>query len=62
MCFSSSLYILFNLNLSSILYYKGLDSGRSTPILYIWIKYAPILYSNSIVLGGVYGYRALYYI
>jgi hypothetical protein len=62
MCFSSSLRILFSLNLSSVLYYRGLYSGRSTPILRIWIRYIPIIYSNSIILGGVYSYRALYYI
>ena len=61
-CFSSSLYILFGLDLSSILYYKGLYSGRSTPVLYIWIMYIPIMYSNSIILGGVCGYKVLYYI
>ena len=59
-CFSSSLRILFNLNLSSVLYYRGLYSGRSIPILYIWIRYVPIIRSNSIILGIVYSYKALY--
>ena len=62
MCFSGTLYILFSLNLGSILYYKGLYSGHSTPILYIWIKCTPILYNNSIILGEIYGYRALRHI
>ena len=62
MCFSSSLYILFSLNLSSVLYYRGLYSGRSIPILRIWIRYIPIIRSGSIILGVVYSYRALYYI
>ena len=62
MCFGGSLHILFGLNLGSILYYKGLYSGRSTPVLCIWIKYAPIIYSDSTVLGGVYSYKALRYI
>jgi len=62
MCFGSSLRILFSLNLSSILYYRGLYSSRSIPMLCMWIRYAPIVYSNSIVLGGVCGYRALRYI
>jgi len=62
MCFGSSLYILFSLNLSSFLYYRGLHSGRSTPVLRMWIRYVPIIYSGSIILGGVYGYRALRYI
>jgi len=61
-CFSSSLRILFSLGLSSILYYRGLYSGRSTPMLRMWIGCVPIIYSNSIVLGVVCGYRALYYI
>jgi len=61
-CFGDSLRILFNLNLSSVLYYRGLYSGRSTPMLRIWIGCVPIIYSNSIILGVVYGYRALYYI
>ena len=43
-CFSGSLYILFSLNLSSVLYYRGLYSGRSTPVLYIWIGCALIIY------------------
>jgi len=60
--FSSSLRILFSFNLSSVLYYRGLYSGRSIPILRIWIRYVPIIYSNSIILGVVYSYRALYYI
>jgi hypothetical protein len=55
-------YISFNLNLSSVLYYRGLYSDYNTPILRIWIKYIPIIYSNSIVLGRVYSYKALYYI
>ena len=49
-CFSGSLCILFGLNLGSVLYCKGLYSGRSTPMLCIWIRCAPILYSNSIIL------------
>ena len=61
-CFSGSLHILFSLNLSNVLYYRGLYSGRSTPILYMWIKYVPIMRSNSIILGVVYSYRALCYI
>jgi len=60
MCFGSSLRILFSLNLSNILYCRGLYSGRSIPILRMWIRYVPIIYSNSIILGGVYSYRALY--
>jgi len=58
-CFGSSLRILFSLNLSSVLYRGGLYSGRSIPILRMWIECAPIIYSDSIILGGVYGYRAL---
>jgi len=60
--FSGSLRILFSLNLSSVLYYRGLYSSRSIPMLYIWIRYIPIIYSGSIILGVVYGYRALRYI
>ena len=60
--FSSSLYILFGLNLSSVLYYRGLYSGCSIPILYIWIGCAPIIYSNNIVLGEVCGYIGSYII
>jgi len=60
MCFGDSLYILFSLNLSSVLYRGGLYSGSSTPILYMWIGCVPIIHSNSIILGVVYGYRALY--
>ena len=62
MCFSGSLHILFSFNLSSVLYYRGLHSGHSIPMLSMWIKYVPIIYSNSIVLGGVCGCRALCYI
>jgi len=62
MCFNSSLYILFSFDLSSVLYYKGLYSGYSTPILRIWIKYIPIIHSSNIILGVVCGCRALYYI
>jgi len=62
MCFGGSLRILFSFNLSSVLYYGGLYSGRSTPILRIWIRYIPIIYNSSIVLGIVYSYRALRYI
>jgi len=61
-CFSGSLYILFSPNLSSVLYYRGLRSGYSTPILRIWIGCVPIIHSNSIILGVVCSYRALYYI
>jgi len=60
--FGSSLRILFSLNLSSFLYCRGLHSGRSTPILRIWIRCVPIIYSGSIILGEVYSYRALRYI
>jgi len=59
MCFGGSLRILFSLNLSSVLYCGGLYSGRSTPILRIWIRCIPIMRSNSIILGGVCSYRAL---
>jgi hypothetical protein len=62
MYFSSSLCILFSPNLSSILYYRGLYSSRSTPILCMWIGCVPIMRSGSIVLGVVYSYRALRYI
>ena len=62
MCFSGSLRILFSLNLSSILYYRGLYSGRSTPMLRMWIGCVPIMRSDNIILGEVYGYRALRYI
>ena len=62
MYFSGSLRILFSLNLSSILYYRGLYSGRSIPILRMWIRCIPIMRSDSIILGGVYSYRALRYI
>jgi hypothetical protein len=58
-CFSGSLRILFSLSLYSVLYYRGLYSGRSTPILRMWIRYAPIMRSDSIILGVVYSYRAL---
>jgi len=61
-CFGSSLRILFSLNLSSFLYRGGLYSGRSTPILRIWIRCVPIMRSGSIILGGVYSYRALRHI
>ena len=60
--FSGSLRILFSLSLYNILYYKGLYSGCSIPILRIWIKCVPIIHINSIILGVVYSYRALYYI
>jgi len=59
MCFSGSLRILFGLNLSSFLYRGGLHSGRSTPMLRMWIRCVPIVRSGSIILGGVYSYRAL---
>jgi len=59
MCFGGSLRILFSLNLSSILYREGLYSSRSTPILRMWIRCVPIMRSSSIILGGVYNYRAL---
>jgi len=62
MCFGGSLRILFSFNLSSFLYRGGLHSGRSTPMLRMWIRYVPIIRSGSIVLGGVYSYRALRYI
>ena len=62
MCFGGSLRILFGLDLSSFLYYRGLHSGRSTPVLRMLIRYIPIVRSSSIVLGGVYSYRALRYI
>jgi len=62
MCFGNSLRILFSLDLYIILYYRGLHSGRSTPMLRIWIGYVPIICSNNIVLGVVYSYRALCYI
>ena len=63
MCFGDSLRILFSLNLSSILYYRGLYSGRSTPILRMWIGCVPIMHSNSIILGIVEPYivyKAIY--
>ncbi len=60
--FSSSLYILFSFNLSSVLYYRDLYSSRSIPILRIQIRYIPIIYSGSIILGVVCSYRALCYI
>ena len=62
MYFSGSLRILFGFGLSSVLYYRGLYSGYSTPMLCMWIKYIPIIYSNNIILGGVCSYKALYYI
>ena len=62
MCFSNSLHILFSFNLSNVLYYKSLYSGYSTPVLNILIKYIPIIYNNSIILGVDCGYKALYYI
>jgi hypothetical protein len=62
MYFGGSLRILFSPNLSSVLYYRGLHSSRSTPILRIWIRYIPIIRSSSIILGIVYNYRALRYI
>jgi len=58
-CFGDSSRILFSLNLYIILYCGGLYSGRSIPVLCIWIGCVPIIYSNNIVLGVVYGYRAL---
>jgi len=62
MCFGNSLRILFSLNLYIVLYYKGLYSSRSTPILRMWIRYVPIIYSDNIILGVVCGCRALCYI
>jgi hypothetical protein len=62
MYFSDSSRILFSLNLYIILYYRGLYSGRSTPILRMWIRYIPIIHSNNIILGEVCSYRALRYI
>ena len=62
MYFGSSLRILLSLNLSSVLYYRGLYSSRSTPILRMWFRYIPIIHSDSIILGVIYSYRALYYI
>jgi hypothetical protein len=59
MCFGGSLRILFSPDLSSVLYYRGLHSGRSTPMLRMWIRCIPIIYSGSIILGVVYSYRAL---
>jgi len=59
MCFSNSLRILFGLNLYIVLYYGGLYSGRSTPVLRMWIGCVPIMRSNNIVLGIVYSYKAL---
>ncbi len=61
-CFSGSLRILFSLDLYNVLYYRGLYSGRSTPMLYMWIRCVPIVYSNNIILGIICGCRALYYI
>jgi len=61
-CFGDSLRILFSLNLYIVLYYRGLYSGRSTPVLRIWIGCVPIIYSNNIILSVVCGYRALCYI
>jgi len=58
-CFSNSSRILFGLNLYIVLYYRGLYSGRSTPVLHIWIGCVPIMRSDNIVLGVVYGCRAL---
>ena len=55
MCFGSSLRILFSLDLSSVLYYRGLYSGRSTPVLRMWFGCVPIIRSGSIVLGVVCG-------
>jgi len=62
MCFGNSSRILFSLNLYIILYYRGLYSGRSIPVLRMWIRCVPIIYSNNIILGVIYGYRALCYI
>jgi len=62
MCFGDSLRILFSLNLYIILYYRGLYSGRSIPVLRMWIGYVPIIRSNNIVPGVVCGCRALCYI
>jgi len=62
MYFYSSLRILFSLNLSSILYRGGLYSSYSTPIQRMWIRYIPIIRSNSIILSAVYSYIVLYYI
>jgi len=62
MCFGNSSRILFGLNLYIVLYYRGLYSGRSIPVLRMWIGCVPIIYSNNIVLGVVCGYRALCYI
>jgi hypothetical protein len=47
MCFSGSLHILFGLDLGSVLYHRGLYSGYSTPVLRMWIRCVPIVYSNS---------------
>jgi len=59
MCFGGSLRILFGLDLSSVLYRGGLHSGRSTPVLRMWIGCVPIVRSGSIVLGGVCGYYSI---
>ena len=59
MYFGNSLRILFSLNLYIILYYRGLYSGYSTPVLRMWIRCVPIVHSNNIVPGVVYSYRAL---
>jgi len=60
--FGNSSRILFGLDLYIVLYYRGLHSGRSTPVLRIWIGCVPIIYSNNIIPGVVCGYRALCYI
>src|SRR6266567_3995939 len=59
-CFGGSLRILFSLNFHNILYYGGLYSGHSTPVLHIWIRYILIISSNNIILGIDCSYRVLY--
>jgi hypothetical protein len=59
-CFNNSLHILFNFGFYNILYCGGLYSGYSSPVLYIWIKYIPIVNSGNTNLGVDYSYKVLY--
>jgi hypothetical protein len=60
MCFGGSLRILFGPDLSSVLYYRGLHSGRSTPMLRMWIGCVPIVKDNYIIiLPSIYYYLEL---
>ena len=60
----SSIFLLLLHQILLVVYYCCYVATRpqGLGVLIIWIKYIPIIYSDSIILGRVYGYRALYYI